>query len=109
MDESCGKCVPCRAGTVQMHGLLDKIAAGAGHARATSRCSRSCATWCKSTSLCGLGPDRAQPGAQHAALLPRRVRAHARRAERCPAGADAPARAARRAATAASAVMASRP
>ena len=27
-DESCGKCVPCRAGTVQMHGLLTKITAG---------------------------------------------------------------------------------
>jgi bidirectional [NiFe] hydrogenase diaphorase subunit len=26
MDESCGKCIPCRAGTVQMHNLLDKIA-----------------------------------------------------------------------------------
>jgi bidirectional [NiFe] hydrogenase diaphorase subunit len=25
MDESCGKCIPCRAGTVQMHRLLDKI------------------------------------------------------------------------------------
>ena len=27
-DESCGKCVPCRAGTVQMYGLLDKITRG---------------------------------------------------------------------------------
>ena len=27
-DESCGKCVPCRVGTVQMRGLLDKIVAG---------------------------------------------------------------------------------
>ena len=25
MDESCGKCVPCRAGTVQMHDLLTRI------------------------------------------------------------------------------------
>src|ERR1041384_1797537 len=25
MDESCGKCIPCRAGTVQMHHLLMKI------------------------------------------------------------------------------------
>jgi bidirectional [NiFe] hydrogenase diaphorase subunit len=28
MDESCGKCIPCRAGTVQMHRLLSKIARG---------------------------------------------------------------------------------
>ena len=27
-DESCGKCIPCRAGTVQMWGLLDKITRG---------------------------------------------------------------------------------
>jgi bidirectional [NiFe] hydrogenase diaphorase subunit len=25
MDESCGKCIPCRAGTVEMHRLLTKI------------------------------------------------------------------------------------
>ncbi|HRZ55877.1 MAG TPA: NADH-ubiquinone oxidoreductase-F iron-sulfur binding region domain-containing protein, partial [Candidatus Paceibacterota bacterium] len=25
MDESCGKCIPCRAGTVQLHALLDRI------------------------------------------------------------------------------------
>ena len=25
MDESCGKCIPCRAGTVQMHRLLSRI------------------------------------------------------------------------------------
>ena len=28
MSESCGKCVPCRAGTQQMHELLEKITAG---------------------------------------------------------------------------------
>ena len=25
MDESCGKCIPCRAGTVQMHDILQRI------------------------------------------------------------------------------------
>ena len=28
MSESCGKCIPCRAGTQQMHGILEKITAG---------------------------------------------------------------------------------
>src|SRR3974390_261963 len=28
MDESCGKCIPCRAGTVQMYRLLSRIATG---------------------------------------------------------------------------------
>ena len=32
MDESCGKCIPCRAGTVQMHRLLTQDRRRAGHA-----------------------------------------------------------------------------
>ena len=28
MDESCGKCVPCRVGTVQMHRILERITNG---------------------------------------------------------------------------------
>ena len=28
MDESCGKCIPCRAGTVQMHDILRRITTG---------------------------------------------------------------------------------
>ncbi len=31
MTESCGKCIPCRAGTFQMHELLKKIAEGQGN------------------------------------------------------------------------------
>ena len=30
VDESCGKCAPCRIGTNQMHAILDKIAQGQG-------------------------------------------------------------------------------
>ena len=61
MDESCGKCIPCRAGTVQMHRLLTKILDEQGDRRATCRSSRSCATWCKNTSLCGLGQTAPNP------------------------------------------------
>ena len=32
MDESCGKCVPCRAGTVQLNRLLTRIIDRRGHA-----------------------------------------------------------------------------
>ena len=32
VDESCGKCLPCRVGTVQIRELLDKIIAGQGTA-----------------------------------------------------------------------------
>ena len=42
MDESCGKCIPCRAGTVQMHDILHRIThrrrlgRGSGNARRRS-------------------------------------------------------------------------
>ena len=29
-DESCGKCIPCRAGTVQMHDILARMTRGEG-------------------------------------------------------------------------------
>ena len=44
MDESCGKCIPCRAGTVQMHNLLDKISESQSHARDLES-SKNFATW----------------------------------------------------------------
>ena len=45
MDESCGKCIPCRAGTVQMHRLLTKIAERQGDRATTWSSSRRSATW----------------------------------------------------------------
>lgn len=60
MDESCGKCVPCRAGTAQMHNLLNKILAG----HATSRDLQKLEELCylvKNTSLCGLGQTAPNP------------------------------------------------
>ncbi|WP_372897228.1 NADH-quinone oxidoreductase subunit NuoF [Stieleria sp.] len=60
MTESCGKCVPCRAGTVQMHGLLDKIAEG----RATQADLDLLEELCdvvQATSLCGLGQTAPNP------------------------------------------------
>jgi len=60
MDESCGKCVPCRAGTVQMHHLLKKIIAR----QATAKDLRQLEDLCemvKSTSLCGLGQTAPNP------------------------------------------------
>ena len=46
MDESCGKCVPCRTGTQQMHALLDKIAKSDATCAMIWRCSRNSARWC---------------------------------------------------------------
>jgi bidirectional [NiFe] hydrogenase diaphorase subunit len=60
MDESCGKCIPCRAGTVQLHGLLDKIAGRKATARDLAKLEELC-DMVRSTSLCGLGQTAPNP------------------------------------------------
>ena len=60
MDESCGKCIPCRAGTVQMHHLLDKIANRKGTARDLAKLEELC-DLVRNTSLCGLGQTAPNP------------------------------------------------
>ncbi len=53
-SESCGKCVPCRAGTEQMYGLLEKIAASTATAADLALLEELC-DLIRNTSLCGLG------------------------------------------------------
>lgn len=60
MDESCGKCVPCRAGTVQMHGLLTRVREGQATASDLTRLEALC-DMVKHTSLCGLGQSAPNP------------------------------------------------
>jgi len=60
MDESCGKCIPCRAGTVQIHDLLAKVLAGMATARDLVQLEELC-DLVKNTSLCGLGQTAPNP------------------------------------------------
>ncbi len=60
MDESCGKCIPCRAGTVQMHGLLDKIVRREASAQDLAKLEELCDMVAR-TSLCGLGQNAPNP------------------------------------------------
>jgi bidirectional [NiFe] hydrogenase diaphorase subunit len=60
MDESCGKCIPCRAGTVQMHHLLDKIASRQATPRDLKKLEELC-DLVRNTSLCGLGQTAPNP------------------------------------------------
>jgi bidirectional [NiFe] hydrogenase diaphorase subunit len=60
MDESCGKCIPCRAGTVQMHHLLDKIANRKATAIDLQQLEELC-DLVRNTSLCGLGQTAPNP------------------------------------------------
>ena len=60
VDESCGICVPCRAGTVDLHGRIERIVAGTG----VQRDLDDAATWgalVRATSRCGLGQTAANP------------------------------------------------
>lgn len=60
MTESCGKCVPCRTGTQQMHGLLDKIAKAEANQRDLDLLEELC-EMVQATSLCGLGQTAPNP------------------------------------------------
>ncbi|WP_013323487.1 NADH-quinone oxidoreductase subunit NuoF [Gloeothece verrucosa] len=59
-EESCGKCVPCRAGTVQMYEILNKLV----NRQATKTDLEKLEALClvvKETSLCGLGQSAPNP------------------------------------------------
>lgn len=60
VDESCGKCLPCRVGTVQIRALLDKIIGGKGQPDDLDKLEKLCWT-VKKTSLCGLGQSAPNP------------------------------------------------
>jgi NADH:ubiquinone oxidoreductase subunit F (NADH-binding)/(2Fe-2S) ferredoxin/NAD-dependent dihydropyrimidine dehydrogenase PreA subunit len=59
-DESCGKCTPCREGTVRMLEILDRITAGNGTLEDLGKLERL-GTLMKKASLCGLGRAAANP------------------------------------------------
>jgi NADP-reducing hydrogenase subunit HndC len=60
VDESCGKCAPCRIGGYQLLQLLDKISRGRGSADDVTLIRRICLAMQKA-SLCGLGQTAANP------------------------------------------------
>jgi NADH:ubiquinone oxidoreductase subunit F (NADH-binding)/(2Fe-2S) ferredoxin len=60
VDESCGKCTPCREGTKRMLDILDKICAGEGTLEDLDRLE-ALGTSIKETSLCGLGQTAPNP------------------------------------------------
>ncbi len=60
MSESCGKCVPCRVGTDQMHTLLDRISQGKASRNDLELLEELCKV-VKNTSLCGLGQTAPNP------------------------------------------------
>ena len=60
MSESCGKCVPCRVGTAEMHELLSRIVQRQASSEDMTLLQELCET-VKYTSLCGLGQSAPNP------------------------------------------------
>ena len=60
MDESCGKCVPCRVGTVEMFELLQRITDGSAMDGDLQTLEELCRL-VQETSLCGLGMTAPNP------------------------------------------------
>ena len=60
VEESCGKCVPCRIGNKQILDILKKITEGRGEEKDLRELERL-GEFIKSTSLCGLGNSAPNP------------------------------------------------
>ena len=83
-DESCGKCVPCRAGTVQMHDILARITHGEG-VESDLGMLEELSHLLSTTSLCGLGLAAPNPVVSTLRHFRGEYEAHVRE-HRCPAG-----------------------
>ena len=60
VDESCGKCTPCRIGTKRMLEILDKITKGNGELEDIDKLEKLAINICKA-SVCGLGQTAPNP------------------------------------------------
>ncbi len=60
VEESCGKCAPCRIGNKRLHEILQKITSGNGAEEDLTRL-RNLAMVIKDTALCGLGQTSPNP------------------------------------------------
>jgi bidirectional [NiFe] hydrogenase diaphorase subunit len=84
MTESCGKCIPCRVGTYQMHRILTAIS----NMNATTQDMKMLEELCdllKHTSLCGLGQSAPNPVVSTLRSFAEEYRAHIED-HKCPAG-----------------------
>jgi bidirectional [NiFe] hydrogenase diaphorase subunit len=84
MTESCGKCIPCRVGTYQMNGLLEKITNRTAGLQDIAMLEELC-DLLKHTSLCGLGQSAPNPVGSTLRYFADEYKAHVEE-RRCPAG-----------------------
>lgn len=60
VDESCGKCTPCRIGTKRLHELLEKVTRGEATLADLDKMEALC-HYIKDNALCGLGQTAPNP------------------------------------------------
>ncbi|MBN1108224.1 MAG: NADH-quinone oxidoreductase subunit NuoF [Bacteroidales bacterium] len=84
VEESCGKCAPCRIGNKRLHELLDHITKGKGTLADLDRLKNMCHV-IKDTSLCGLGQSSPNPVLSTLSNFREEYEAHVT-IKKCPAG-----------------------
>ena len=84
VDESCGKCTPCRIGTKRLYEILDKITKGKGTMEDLDRLEEL-SNSIKAGSLCGLGQSAPNPVLSTLRYFRDEYEAHVKE-KRCPAG-----------------------
>ncbi len=84
VDESCGKCTPCRVGTKRLLQILDKITSGKGEMEDIDKLEEL-ANHMKSSSLCALGQSAPNPVLSTLKSFRNEYEAHIKD-KKCPAG-----------------------
>ena len=84
MTESCGKCIPCRVGTYQMHRILTAVSQMAATPQDLKMLEELC-DLLKHTSLCGLGQSAPNPVVSTLKSFADEYKAHIED-HKCPAG-----------------------
>ncbi len=84
VDESCGKCSPCRIGTKRLYEILEKITDGRGEMEDLDKLEELCNA-IKASSFCGLGQTAPNPVLSTLKYFKDEYIAHVRD-KRCPAG-----------------------
>lgn len=84
VDESCGKCTPCRVGTKRLYEMLEKITSGKGTMEDLDKLEELC-YYIKANSACGLGQTAPNPVLATLKFFKDEYIAHVQD-KKCPAG-----------------------
>lgn len=84
VDESCGKCTPCRIGTKRLYEMLEKITSGNATMEDLDKMEKLC-YYIKNNSLCGLGQTAPNPVLSTLRYFKDEYIAHVQD-KKCPAG-----------------------